>query len=72
MDLEAEDIINLGGLSAIICFLILVISNIVIVFMAEGDKSEAFQKLIQWALPIILGIFTSFGILKMARGLNAK
>jgi len=61
--IEKSDVINFGAIIALIMYVILVLTHL---FFASRSSNpvEAIKDVITWALPVLMGILTTYGIVK--------
>lgn len=68
--IQKADVINFSAILALLLFVFLVITHVAIVIYTATDKVQAFKDITQWAMPIILSILSTYGILKVREGNN--
>ena len=61
--IEQADIVNIAAVAAILLYLILVISHLVMAVQSP-DPMEAMQDVLLWSIPILLNILATYGIVK--------
>jgi len=70
MIFDKGDVVNFGALTAICVLVFLIITHTAIAFQSE-NPTETIKDVTQWAVPILLGILQTYGILKMKRSMTS-
>jgi len=61
--LDKADVVNIGALIALIVYVVLVVSHVYIA-LNSTEPSTVFKEVLNWAIPVFLGILQTYGLIK--------